>query len=152
MLIGTSGEQAHTKVLQDLFRNTLSKVPSDFGKLVYLTSLRDANSGLYHHYGLETVYSPEQSDRALRQSHIELFYDWLRKPLAEQQEDLQHYFRTVEGELGTILENWKTLEPYRGYIPLEADAAGRELFIEDLGLLVDLMLSELFPPVPPSVA
>ncbi len=152
MAIGTSGPQAHTKVLEDLWRNTISAIPSDLGKLVYLASLRDPNSGCYHHYGLETIYSPEQSDRALRQSHLELFYGWLKKPLAEQKEDLEHYFRTVEGELGTILENWKILEPYRGYAPLEADGAGRQLFVDDLRLIVDLMLCELFPSARPSTA
>ena len=58
----------------------------------------------------------------------------------------------MEGELGTILENWKILEPYRGYVPLEADGAGRQLFVDDLRLIVDLMLCELFPPARPSTA
>lgn len=145
MTIGTTSGQAHTKVLEDLWRNTIAAIPSDMGKLAYLASLRDPNSGLYHHYGLETVYSAEQSDRALRQMHASLFYDWLKKPLADQKEDLEHYFRTVEGELNTVLENWKVLEPYRAYVPVEADEAGRQLFRDDLRLLVELMQRELFP-------
>lgn len=146
MGIGSSDNQAHSKVIEDLWRNTISAVPSDMGKLVYLASLRDANSGVYHHYGLETIYSPEQADRAIRQTHLELFYGWLKRPLAEQKEDLEHYFRTVEGELGTILENWRILEPYRGYVPVDADVAGRQLFMDDVRLIVDLLWRELFPP------
>ncbi len=152
MGIGTSGPQAHTKVLEDLRRRTLSVIPSDMGKLVYLSSLRDPNSGRYNHYGLESVYSPEQSDRALRYTHLELFYAWLQKPLAEQKEDLEHYFRTVEGELGTILDNWQDLEPFRAYIPALADGASRQLFLDDMGIILDLLSSELFPPAPPPTA
>jgi hypothetical protein len=152
MSIGTTNRQAHTKVLEDLWRNTISAIPADMGKLAYLASLRDPNSGLYHHYGLEAVYSAEQSDRALRQMHISVFYDWLKKPLQGQKEDLEHYFRTVEGELGTILENWKVFEPYRSYVPAEADEAGRQLFTDDLRLLMELMQRELFPPARRPVA
>lgn len=148
MEIGTSDDQAHTRVLQDVWKNTISTIPPDMGKLAYLASLRDPNSGLYHHYGLESVYSPEQSDRALHQTHIELFYEWLKKPLAEQKEDLEHYFRTVEGDLGTILENWKLLEPYRNYVPADADDAGRQLFFDDIAIIVELMTRELSPPGP----
>ena len=74
MGIGATGPQAHTKVIEDLWRRTISVIPSEVGRLVYLGSLLDPNSGRYNHYGLETIYSPEQSDRALRQTHLELFY------------------------------------------------------------------------------
>ncbi len=145
MAIGSTNRQAHSKVLEDLWRNTMSAIPSDMGKLAYLGSLRDPNSGLYHHYGLEAVYSAEQSDLALRQMHLSLFYDWLKKGLADQKEDLEHYFRTVEGELNTVLENWKVMQPYRAYVPVEADEAGGQLFLDDLRLLIELMQRELFP-------
>lgn len=148
MTLGTSHGQPHTKVIQDVWKNTISTIPSDIGKLAYLASLRDPNSGRYRHFGLESLYSPEQADAALRQTHLELFYDWLKKPLAEQKEDLEHYFRTVEGDLGTVLENWAVLEPYRNCIPLDADGAGRQLFLDDLALIVDLMEHELFPTRP----
>ncbi len=141
-----AGKPDYRRLIEDIWKRTISVIPSDFGKLVYLASLRNPNSGTYHHYGLEAVYSPEQSDQALRQTHLEVFYEWLKKPLAEQKEDLEHYFRTVEGELGTILENWRILEPYRNSIPVEADAAGRQLFSDDLCLILELMERELFPP------
>lgn len=152
MGIGSTGPQAHSKVVEDIRRNTLEKVRSEFGKLVYLSSLRDANSGIYHHYGVEAVYSSEQADRAFRQIHLSLFYEWLQKPLAEQKEDLEHYFRTVEGELGMVLENWKVLEPYRAYVPAESDEPGRRLFVADLQLIVNLLLAGLSPPARPSIA
>ena len=39
----------------DLWRNTLSQIPSVFGRLVYLASLRNANNGRYEHHGLALV-------------------------------------------------------------------------------------------------
>lgn len=142
---GSTGSRLE-QIIADISQSAVSLIPSEFGRLAYLTSLRDAHSGVYHHYGLETVYSPEESDDALRKLHLRLFYEWLKKPLAEQKEDVEHYLRTVEGEQETVLENWKVLEPYRGYVPVDADWPGRQLFLDDLSLIVELLWRELFPP------
>jgi hypothetical protein len=83
---------------------------------------------------------------------MEIFYEWLKKPLSDQKEDMEHYFRTVEGDLGTILENWKILQPYRNYVPIDADEAGRQLFFDDLTIIVELMTRELSPSSQPSIA
>lgn len=141
-----SGDQDVQRVVDDIWKNALSLIGSDLGKLAYLASLRDLNSGLYHHYGLETVYSAERADRALRETHLRLFYEWLKKPLAEQKEDVEFFLRTVEGEPQTVIEHWKILEPYRNYVPVDADAPGRDLFLCDIGIIVDLLWRELFPP------
>ena len=140
-------DASQEKIMDDVWRRTVSAIPSEIGKLAYLASLRDLNSGQYHHYGLEAVYSPEDCDDAFRATHTKVFYEWLQRPLADQKDDLEHYFRTVEGQTETILENWRSLEPYRSFLPLEVDAAARQLFFEDLALIIDLMLVEL-PPVP----
>jgi hypothetical protein len=134
------------RVIDDVWKNAVSLIGSDLGKLAYLASLRDANSGLYHHYGLETVYSPEQADQALRETHVRQFYEWLKKSLSEQKEDVEFFLRTVEGEPRTVIEHWKVLEPYRNYVPVDADTAGRDLFFSDVSLIVDLLWRELFPP------
>ena len=152
MLIGTSGKEPHSKVIEDVWRKTITAVPSDFGKLAYLASLRDVNSGLYHHYGLENVYSPEQCDAALRRSHLEVFYRWLEKPLEEQKDDLEFYLRGVEGDLPTVLRNWQVLQPYLGYLPMEGQAAAREWFLSDLRIILDLLLAEAGTPAPKSTA
>ena len=142
MLMGASDRGAHGKILEDVWSNTISSVPSEFGKLVYLSSLRDANSGAYHHYGLEHVYSPEQCNLALRQSHREVFYRWLNLKLSEQKEDLEFYLRSVEGDLPTILATWSTLRPYRGYLPVTATNAEREWFLSDLEVILDLLSAD----------
>jgi hypothetical protein len=147
MLIGTSDEGPHSRVLEDVWRNTISAVPSDFGKLVYLSSLRDPNSGLYHHYGLENVYSPEQCDAAIHRSHQEVLYRWLEKPLEEQKSDLEFYFRGVDGDLPTVLQNWAELQPYFGYIPADTPKAARQWFLADLGIILDLLAAGLRPSV-----
>ena len=43
----------------NLWRNTLSQIPSVFGRLVYVSSLRNSNNGRYEHHGLTLVYGEE---------------------------------------------------------------------------------------------
>jgi hypothetical protein len=135
----TPEQEVSDRVLEDVWQKTLSGVPSEFGKLVYLASLRDANSGVYHHYGLEQLYAPEQCDEALHRSHLEVFYRWLEKSLEEQKDDLEFYLRSVEGELPAILDNWELLQPYLGYAPAGATDSSRQWFLSDLRIILKLL-------------
>src|ERR1700694_6317533 len=77
--------------LADLWKHTLSQIPNTYGRLVYLASLRDPNSGAYRHYGLSAAFGREQSTSALRQSHEDTFLAWLNLPLAEKNADFRAY-------------------------------------------------------------
>ena len=54
------------KAYDDLERRTLSGMPGDFARLIYLASTRDYNSGMYHHEGLAARYGIEQAREALQ--------------------------------------------------------------------------------------
>src|SRR5579864_8729114 len=75
----------------DLWRNTLSQIPSVFGRLVYLSSLRNQNTGAYEHHGLALVFGPEESNRALKKSHSQAFAEWLSFDIEQQKADLDLY-------------------------------------------------------------
>jgi len=137
---------APARALDDVWQKTLCGVPSEFGKLAYLASLRDANSGIYHHYGLEQLYSQEQCDEALHGSHLEVFYRWLEKSLEEQKDDLEFYLRGVDGTFPTILSNWELMQPYLSYVPARANEAARQWFLSDLRIILALL-----SPAPPAV-
>src|SRR5215204_3664782 len=75
----------------DLWRNTLSQIPSVFGRLIYLSSLRGLNSGVYEHHGLSLVFGPRAANEALKQSHDDVFREWLNFELHQQKADLDVY-------------------------------------------------------------
>lgn len=133
--------QGHEKAIRDLWNRTLSQVPTTFGRIVYLASLRDPNTGQYHHFGLAQIYTEIQADRALRLSHTQAFSEWLNYSLEQQKIDLEEYLLSLEGDRRTILETWKNLAPYRSLLPTDASEAERQLFVSDLELILELLRS-----------
>ena len=127
--------------MRDVWNRTLGQIPSTFGKIAYLASLRNENSGRYQHFGLEQIYSAEQADRVLRESHEEVFREWLNYSLQPQADDLENYLDSIEDNRSTVLTTWMTLEPYRRLVPAGATEAARELYINDLQLVLDLLQS-----------
>ena len=73
--------------LQDVKDTTLSAVSGLLGKLAYLASLRH-KQGSYQHWGMENVYGPDASERALKTVHADILKGVLRTPLPLLEEDL----------------------------------------------------------------
>jgi hypothetical protein len=134
-------EQGHEKAIRDLWNRTLSQVPTAFGRIAYLASLRDSNTGRYEHFGLAQIYSEESADRALRLSHTQAFSEWLNYPLEQQKADLEEYLSSVDENRDRILKTWSTLAPYRNLLPTDASEAERQLFVSDLELILELLQS-----------
>ena len=64
-------------VLAESWRRTLAAIPAMLGRLVYLASLRNPNTGVYAHYGFAQRVGEETADATLLQSHCQCFSEWL---------------------------------------------------------------------------
>jgi len=126
----------------DLWRNTLAQIPSVFGRLAYLCSLRDANTGVYQHYGLSQIFGDQAANEALCTSHQQVFAEWLSFDLEQQKADLDLYLAGLEGNRRIIVETWLRLAPYRSLVPSSAREVERELYVRDLEILLELLRSE----------
>jgi hypothetical protein len=120
----------------DLWRNTLSQIPTVFGRLVYLSSLRSQNTGLYEHHGLWLLFGEEEADKALRKSHEDCFSDWLNFSLEQQRADLDLYLSALTGTKRSIIETWIKLMPYRNLVPAAARRPEKKLFLSDFDALL----------------
>ncbi len=126
----------------DLWRNTLGQIPSLFGRLVYLSSLRDQNTGRYEHHGMAQVFGEEEANEALKDSHSKTFSEWLCYSLEQQKADLDLYLSTFETDKRTILSTWIRLAPYRNLVPATARDVERRLYLTDLETLLELLRNE----------
>jgi len=123
----------------DLWRNTLAQIPSVFGRLVYLSSLRNSNNGRYEHHGLALMFGEDEANRALRKSHQQAFAEWLSFNLEEQKADLDLYISSLDENRRTVVETWIKLAPYRNLIPASVKGPERKLYITDLTALLELL-------------
>ena len=120
----------------ELWRRTLSQIPTVFGRLVYLASLRDANSGIYEHHGFAQRFTQREADKALRRSHANTFESWLHFSLEQQKDDLEIYLSGLDQDRKMVLANWRAFPPFLTFVPANSKDVQRELFLSDLDLVI----------------
>ncbi len=128
--------------LTDLWKHTLAGIPSTYGKLMCLAGLRDANSGQYRHYGLSTAFGREESVLALRQSHEQVFKEWLRLSLREKSTDLRHYLADLDEAAEAVAGNWLRGRYYETLPPDKTTRAQRTQFRQEMETLLELIRNE----------
>ncbi|MFN7996453.1 MAG: hypothetical protein U0Q18_22770 [Bryobacteraceae bacterium] len=126
-----------------VWRHTLSRIPTVFGRLVYLASLRNPNSDSYEHHGLTQMFGSEHSEEILRESHGRVFHDWLCLSLEQQSADVHEYLAELQGNPANILKTWQQLRPYRNLVPKSARDVERDLYLSDLETLLEVMRAGL---------
>ncbi len=121
----------HQEPAAAVWRETLSRFPAVFGRLVYLASLCDAGTGRYFHPSLNATIGDEDADRGLCDIHYQVFSQWIGFSLAEQKADLELYIRHAGGK--------QLLYQYIKLVPRTAREVERQLYLTDLETLIELM-------------
>ncbi len=134
----TKDERDVERAVADLEERTLSERPGYFDRLIYLASLRDYNTGRYHHYGLETRYAPETVDEALHRCHTRIFEELMGLPLEDQTRDLVGLFESLREDRARLVTTWQRLRSYQVLCPDGCHPLARELF--DKNILVMLRI------------
>jgi len=127
------------RAVADVWRHTLSQIPTVFGRLVYLAGLRNPNSGRYEHHGLALVFNADDASRALKKSHKQVFADWLSFDLEQQLADLDLYLTDLPEDKKTVLKAWTKFAPYKGLIPSSARGVERKLYLGELQVMLGLL-------------
>lgn len=125
----------------DLWRRTLAQIPSAFGRLVYLSSLRGPG-GTYEHHGFAQVFGPATAQTALLRSHEETFQLWLQFTLEEQKADMDLYLSDLISERHEMIEKWLRMGPPLHVLPHTARASERSLFAADQTALIEILRTE----------
>jgi hypothetical protein len=128
--------------LADLWKHTLSQIPSTYGRLVYLASLRDANSGTYRHHGLSAAFGREESLNAMRMSHEDTFREWLNSPLSAKSADLATHFQNVDENPRQVVAHLSRATPYLSQLPDSASPAQRRQFKMEMEILLEMIKND----------
>jgi hypothetical protein len=134
------------------FRNrTLSGLRGPLDRLIYLASTRDYNTGLYHHDGLASRYTPAVACEALADCHREVFQELVGCSVKELVVQMEGYMRSTGIEAAHFLMSWKRLEPYRIAVPVEIEPLVVEFLVCNLRTALAILEARLNPtPVVPA--
>lgn len=126
-------------LIEDFTERTLAAIPSEFGRLLYISTLRDLATGRYVHAGLEERYSEGAVHEVFAGSHREILTRILETPLEQQIVDLGRCLETMRGERRELAKQWRQLEFYRAMLPLGLPSYVRELFCSNLETLLSIL-------------
>jgi predicted metal-dependent hydrolase len=135
----TECEPILQEAYDDLCRRSLSKVPGDLARLIYLASTREYNTGKYHHDGLAARYGLEAAEQALREAHRRTFEKIATCALEELVQQLQCYVSSTSRGPEEILRAWQKLEPYRVALPMDVHPVLARFFVSNVRLAVAIL-------------
>jgi hypothetical protein len=138
------GELKHEAIeaaRRDLEDRTLANIRGDFSRLIYLASLRDYNTGEYHHEGLSQRYTTKFARSALASSHWEVFRRLVLCSVQELVEELEIYRHCNASGESDFVAVWKKLQPYKLTIPLECSSLTARFFNLNVSIALEIMHS-----------
>jgi len=124
---------------EDLLQRTLSRIPCDLGRLLYLASTRDYNTGNYHHDGLADRFSVKVARSALEIAHRQTFYKVSALSLENLVRDLAIYLQSSRENPEEFLRTWQRLEPYQIAIPMEVNPTVARHFASNVRLALAVL-------------
>ena len=133
--------QQSRSVIEDFTSRTLAAIPSDFGRLYYVSTLRDSETGRYQHDGLMELYSKSSVHAALAQCHEEIFSRILETPLSHQACDLRACLEAAGDKFWAVVESWRESQYFRTLCPEGSPSYLDDLFCSNMGALLAIFSS-----------
>ncbi len=124
---------------EDLRLRTLEPIGYDFGRLIYMSSLRDFNSGEYYHLGLAHSFSEQAASAALATCHQEIFYRLVSSPLESLVAQVERFMRSSPHDWEKTVNAWETLEAYRVMVPSVSNRLVAELFRSNVKVAMEVL-------------
>jgi hypothetical protein len=133
--------QQSRAVIEDFSSQSLAAISSDFGRLYYVSSLKDSHSGRYEHDGLMSLYPESAVQTGLSHCHEELFSRILETPLKDQERDLSACLSSAGEKYWEVVESWRESRYFHEMCPEGLPDYLQDLFCSNMGALLAIFSS-----------
>jgi hypothetical protein len=128
--------QQSRAVIEDFSSRSLAAISSDYGRLYYVNSLKNADSGRYEHDGLASLYPENAVQSGISHCHEELFSRILETPLQEQERDLRTCLDSAGEQFWDVIESWRETRYFREMCPEDLPDYLQKLFCSNMSALL----------------
>ncbi len=134
-------EHRQRDFVQELWVKELAQIDTAYGRLVYLASLRDPDSGRYEHYAVSDSSSDILAiSRSLKRIHEVIFTEWVTYPLERKKSDIERYISGIDQVDRTeLIDAWLRLTPYKNLVPGSIQGPERRKHISDFEAILGLL-------------
>lgn len=125
-----------------VWREVLTGSFSTLGRMARLAGCYNPQTDCYFHGKVAVQLGFQETGRALRKAHELVWADWLRGSLDQQKADVHCHLNDLsDGPLNITqaVAVWRESRPFLGFIPASVEAAERNLFLSNLGIILDLL-------------
>jgi hypothetical protein len=127
------------EVLDETWGRELVEIETAYGRLVYLASLRDSDSGRYEHYATDPGSRKRVHAYFLR-LHEGIFREWVNLTLERKKSDIERYIKGLDSlEPADLIDAWLRLTPYKNLVPGAIRGPEREKHISDVEAILGLL-------------
>ena len=127
------------EVLDATWARDLTEIETAYGRLVYLASLRNSDSGRYEHYAAEPSSRKSAHQHILR-LHEAIFREWVNFTLERKKADIELYIHGLDSiNPSELVDAWLRLTPYKNLVPGAILGPEREKHISDFEAILGLL-------------
>jgi hypothetical protein len=128
------------EAVEDIWQRSLVRILSSYGRLVYISGLRDPDTGRYEYFGAEADSSNTNASRTLMRLHEGIFQDWVDMSLEQKMADIQLYISSLEQvDRAELIDAWQRLTPYKNLVPASIVGPERRRHFSDIEALLGLL-------------
>lgn len=139
----------HEVVTTALALTDLSHIRTSYGRLVYMASLRNSDTGRYEHFGCNSASAAIEISRALKREHEAIFADWMSFPLEKKKADIELYICGIEQvDKAELIDAWLRLTPYKNLVPAAIQGPERQKHVSDFEAILGLLKNVYGVPSP----
>lgn len=131
--------RADRQAADELWLRDVYRIPTSYGRLVYLNGLLNPDTGRYEYYGSSGTDNADLH-RSLRKVHELTFRQWLAYPLERKMADVQAYIAGLPRvDHSELIDAWLRLTPYKNLIPASVQGPERRKHVSDVEAILGLL-------------